>query len=154
MPPAAWNKNQISCFLRERDSRPIFLQWGNCARLMRLPDPSPVLDKNRAPMGPDVLSNAVAGVWRKAPIAFPDSSSVLDKFQSAIRERKLNATFVLKLFGQNPRYPGKIPRYPARKFVFPRFRGTYPHPFTRKTPVWVCASFSCPMNPGDSHPHT
>ena len=51
---------------------------------MRLPDPSPVLDKNRAPMGPEILSSTGAGVWRKAPMAFPDSSSVLDKFQSAI----------------------------------------------------------------------
>ena len=25
-----------------------------------------------------------AGAWRKAPMAFPDSSSVLDKFQSAM----------------------------------------------------------------------
>ena len=50
---------------------------------MRLPDPSPVLDKNRAPMGPEILSSTGAGVWRKAPIAFPDSSSVLDKCQSA-----------------------------------------------------------------------
>ena len=55
---------------------------GNCARSMRLPDPSPVLDKNCAPMGPEILSSAGAGVWRKAPMAFPDSSSVLDKFQS------------------------------------------------------------------------
>ena len=30
---------------------------GNCARPMRLPDPSPVLDKNRAPMGPEILSS-------------------------------------------------------------------------------------------------
>ena len=52
---------------------------GNCARPMRLPDPSPVLDKNRAPMGPEILSSTGAGVWRKAPMAFPDSSSVLDK---------------------------------------------------------------------------
>ena len=29
---------------------------GNCARPMRLPDPSPVLDKNRAPMSPEILS--------------------------------------------------------------------------------------------------
>ena len=29
------------------------------------------------------LSSTGAGVWRKAPIALPDSSSVLDKFQSA-----------------------------------------------------------------------
>ena len=50
---------------------------------MRLPDPSPALDKNRAPMRPEILSNTGAGVWRKAPTAFPDSSSVLDKFQSA-----------------------------------------------------------------------
>ena len=55
----------------------------NCARPMRLPDPSPVLDKNRAPMGPEILSSTGAGVWRKAPMAFSDSSSVLDKFQSA-----------------------------------------------------------------------
>ena len=52
---------------------------------MRLSDPSTVLDKNCAPMEPDILSGAGAGVWRKAPMAFPDSSSVLDKFQSAIR---------------------------------------------------------------------
>ena len=49
---------------------------------MRLPDPSPVLDKNRAPMGPEILSSTGAGVWRKAPTAFPDSNSVLDIFQS------------------------------------------------------------------------
>ena len=55
----------------------------NCARPMRLPDPSPVLDKNRAPMGPEILPSTGAGLWRKAPMAFPDSSSVLDKFQSA-----------------------------------------------------------------------
>ena len=32
---------------------------GNCARSMRLADPSPVLDKNRAPMGPEILSSAI-----------------------------------------------------------------------------------------------
>ena len=58
---------------------------GNCSRPMRLPDPSPILDKNRAPMGPEILSGTGAGVWRKAPMAFPDSSFVLDKFQSAIQ---------------------------------------------------------------------
>ena len=59
---------------------------GNCARPMRLPDPSPVLDKNRAPMGPppEILSSTGAGVWRKAPMALPDSNSVLEKFESAI----------------------------------------------------------------------
>ena len=58
---------------------------GNCARPMRLPDPSPVLDKNRAPTGPEILSSTGAGVWRKVPMAFSDSSSVRDKFQSAIK---------------------------------------------------------------------
>ena len=48
---------------------------------MRVPNPSPVLDKNRAPMGPEDLSSSGAGVWGKAPKAFPDSSSVLDKFR-------------------------------------------------------------------------
>ena len=51
---------------------------------MRVPDPSPVLDKNRARMGPEIISSTGAGIWRKAPKAFPDSNSVLDKFQSAI----------------------------------------------------------------------
>ena len=35
-------------------------------------------------MGPEFLSSAGAGVWRKAPVAFLDSRSVLDKFLSAI----------------------------------------------------------------------
>ena len=59
---------------------------------MRLPDPSPVLDKNRAPMGPEMLSSTGAGVWRKAPMAFPDSSSVLDKFQSAFSVESTGVT--------------------------------------------------------------
>ena len=55
----------------------------NCALSMRLPNSSPVLDKNLAPMGPEILSSTGARVWRKLPNAFSDSSSVLDKFQSA-----------------------------------------------------------------------
>ena len=51
---------------------------------MRLPDPSPVLGTNRAPMGPEILSNTGAGVWRKAPMAFSDSGSVLDTVCSLI----------------------------------------------------------------------
>ena len=48
------------------------------------PHPSSVLDKNSAPLGPEFLSSTGAGgVGRKAPGAFPDSSSVLDKFWSA-----------------------------------------------------------------------
>ena len=50
---------------------------------MRLPDPSPVPEKNRVVMGPAILSSTGAGVWRKASTAFPDFSSALDKFQSA-----------------------------------------------------------------------
>ena len=59
---------------------------GNCVRSMRLPDPSPVLDKNCAPMGPEILSSTGAGVWRKASMAFPDSSSDPDKFLFATLE--------------------------------------------------------------------
>ena len=69
--------------------RPIFIQrqYGEELRSlsMKLPNPSPVLDKNRAPMGPEILSSAGARVWRKAPKAFPDYNSVLDKFQLALK---------------------------------------------------------------------
>ena len=41
----------------------------NVALSMRLPDPSPVLDKNPAPMVPEILSSTGNGVWRKAPKA-------------------------------------------------------------------------------------
>ena len=37
---------------------------------MRVPNPSPVLDRNRAPMGPEILSSAGAGVWGKFHLAF------------------------------------------------------------------------------------
>ena len=36
----------------------------------------------------EILSSTGAGVWRKAPMPFPDSSSVLDKFQSARETQK------------------------------------------------------------------
>ena len=45
-----------------------------------VPNDSPVPDKNRAPLGPESLSSTGARVWRKAPKAFPDSSSALDNF--------------------------------------------------------------------------
>ena len=35
-------------------------------------------------MGPEILSSTGPDVWRKASMAIPDSSSVLDEFQSAI----------------------------------------------------------------------
>ena len=53
---------------------------------MRVPNASPVLDKNRAPTGPEILSSTGVGVWRKASKGFPDSSSALDKLQS-VRKR-------------------------------------------------------------------
>ena len=54
---------------------------------MKVPKPSPVPDEHLAPKCPDILSSAGAGVCRHAPGSFPDSSSVLDKFQHAIHEK-------------------------------------------------------------------
>ena len=71
----------------------------SCGLSMRLPDPSPVLDKNRAPMGPEILSSTGAGVWKKAPMAFPDSSSVLDKFQSTVGSFLLTVELFLLTVG-------------------------------------------------------
>ena len=51
---------------------------------MRLSSSTPALAKKSAPLGPEILSSTGAWVGRKAPKAFPDSSSVLDNFQSAI----------------------------------------------------------------------
>ena len=69
---------------------------------MRLPNPSPELDKNRARLGPEMLCSTGAEVWRKQPPgAFPDSHSELDKFRSAILGH-VGVTF--KLFGR--RSPG------------------------------------------------
>ena len=70
--------------------RAIFIQcrcWEKLHSIYEVDKASPVLDKNPAPMGPEILSSTGAGVWRKAPKAFPDSSSVLDKFQSANFEK-------------------------------------------------------------------
>ena len=75
----------------------------NCALSMRFPDHNPVLAKNRAPMGPEILSSTGAGVCRKPPQAFPDSSSVLDKFQSAILVRIPNS--VTRKCSYRPRKP-------------------------------------------------
>ena len=41
-------------------------------------------------MGPEIFSSTGAGVGRKAPIALPDSSSALDRFQSAICSQLTN----------------------------------------------------------------
>ena len=75
-------------FFRELLGRPIYPALElrglvTCALAVRLPNHSPVLERNRAPMGPEILSRTGAGVWRKAPGAFSDSNSVLVKFHSA-----------------------------------------------------------------------
>ena len=59
-----------------------------CALSLRFADRSPVPDKNPAPMGPEILSSG-AGVCRRAPMAFPDSSSVLINF--SLRKEVWNA---------------------------------------------------------------
>ena len=95
---------------------------------MRVPNPSPVLVNNPAPMGPDILSSTGAGVWRKAPNAFPDSSSVLDKFQSAKK--------VSELFNFDPLLP--LPSHLALTLVPTSapylLRGGVPWSFLCKSP--------------------
>ena len=60
----------------------------SCVLPIRVPKPSPTLDKNLASMGPGILSSVGVGVWRKAPEAFPDSNATLDTFQSATISRE------------------------------------------------------------------
>ena len=43
----------------------------SCVLPIRVPNPSPTLDKYLASMGPGILSSIGVGVWRKAPEAFP-----------------------------------------------------------------------------------
>ena len=50
----------------------------SCALPIRMPNPSPTLDKNLASMGPGIFSSVGVGVWRKASEAFPDSNTTLD----------------------------------------------------------------------------
>ena len=77
---------------------------------MRVPNPTPVLDKNRTPMGPEILSSTGAGAWRKAPMAFPDSSSVLDKFQWRLVQFLVKnlkfPNFIVKLANKSPHQKG------------------------------------------------
>ena len=49
---------------------------------MKVSNPSTILDKNCAPMGPDILSSAGAGVWRNRSGASSDSNSILNEFLS------------------------------------------------------------------------
>ena len=67
---------------------PVFIKcrcWGEVCSPDEGAKPQPSTAINLTPMGPGTLSSAGAGVCTKAPAAFPDSNSVLDKFQSAIR---------------------------------------------------------------------
>ena len=76
---------------------------------------------------------------------FPDTVCWTRLKTHGIRGRKLNTNFFSQTFRAPPGYPGKIPRYPAKKVWFPWFQGTYrtfwppsihmedPHP-TRKYP--------------------
>ena len=58
----------------------------NGALPSRVLNPSPALDKKLcAHRSPEFLSSTGAGVWGKAPKAFPDSSCVLDQFESAFK---------------------------------------------------------------------
>ena len=59
----------------------------SCVLPIRVPNPSPTLDKNLASMGTGILSSIGVEVWRKAPEAFPDSNTTLDTFQSARRRQ-------------------------------------------------------------------
>ena len=51
----------------------------SCVLPIRWTNPSATLDKNLASMGPGILSSVGVGVWGKAPEAFPDSNTTLDK---------------------------------------------------------------------------
>ena len=48
----------------------------SCVLPLRMPNPSPTLDKNLASMGPGVLASIRVGVWRNRSGAFPDSSTI------------------------------------------------------------------------------
>ena len=84
-PPSAWHWCKSQRFGWETDFYPWY--WEELRSLYEgaEPQPSTVLDKDRAPMGPEILSSTGAGVWRKAPQELRDSSnsSVLDESQSA-----------------------------------------------------------------------
>ena len=75
--PVSRGKNRISQGVED---------WGSLISVpqahrvpMRLPNLSLILDEMFALIGPGLLSGTGAGVWRKAPGAFLDSSSVLDR---------------------------------------------------------------------------
>ena len=75
---------------------------GNCARPMRLPDPGPVLDTNRAPMGPENfpvlgLGSGERRLWHfQTPVLYWINFSLREKHKkesdrSKVESRKINS---------------------------------------------------------------
>ena len=128
----------------ETDFYPVRVLGGNCARPMRLPDPSPVLDKNRAPMGPEILFSTGAGVWRKAPMAFPDSSSWRWRFYTELvlkpwfswqtPQEKSPKLFVSQQTNQSQLW---IPRKPRKIGVWVSGAEIQTSAVDTRTAVWV-----------------
>ena len=79
---STWSKKGPRAFW-EIDFYPVWVFRRVVDLPIRIPNPSPTLDKNLAPMGPGILSSIGVGDWRKAPAACPDSNTTLDTFQSA-----------------------------------------------------------------------
>ena len=70
-------------------------------------------------MGPEILSSTGARVWRKPPNAFSDSSSVMDKFQSAMRSLHRCEAFCLIEERRRPPYLfGFFHQYRFRSFLW------------------------------------
>ena len=89
---------------------------GNCARPLRLPDPSPVLDKKSCAHGSRKFIQHRGWGLETAHMAFPDSSSALDKFQSAI-SISLNQKFRNGVGGLGGLAPGN-PSYATDSGLF------------------------------------
>ena len=88
----------------------LYVGGGGHSRIsdIRVPNPSPTLDKNLASMGPGILSSVGVGVWGKAPEAFPDSNTTLDTFESAKNHYNFTVFFsgiILQCFSQARRGP-------------------------------------------------
>ena len=85
--------------------------------------------KNRAPMGPEILSSAGAGVWRKAPMAFPDSSSVLYNRPNCLLQCLPNCL----LFPHQQGLVSLFQNYPQVRAIARQFskQGSTPAPWAR-----------------------
>ena len=69
-------------------------------------------------MGPEIQLSSGAGVWGKAPKAFPDSSFVLDQLQHALSN-------LLNFQVKKPMNSGIVPEMDGGQnvYVFPFFLG-------------------------------